>query len=118
MQQPDITKDYAAALKDFPDQTQLAISLYKKGKTDYFGLRKDQAGIHPSDTADFVFEIGSVTKAFTGNVLAQLILEEKVRPDDAILTCILPKKISPTIFRPSSGWTARRVKNFSIPTSG
>jgi CubicO group peptidase (beta-lactamase class C family) len=81
---PDITKDYAAALKDFPDQTQLAISLYKKGKTEYVGLRKDQAGIHPSDNADFAFEIGSVTKAFTGNVLAQLVLEEKVGPDDAI----------------------------------
>jgi CubicO group peptidase (beta-lactamase class C family) len=80
----DITKDYEEALKNFPDQSQLAMSLIREGKADYFGLLKDENGIHAIDNSDFVFEIGSVTKAFTGNILAQLIIEKKVGIDDPI----------------------------------
>ena len=84
MMHPDITKDYIVALNDFPDQTQLSLSFSKQGKTEYFGLLKSQDGIHPIDNADFAFEIGSITKVFTGNILAQLVLEGKVGIDDPI----------------------------------
>jgi CubicO group peptidase (beta-lactamase class C family) len=84
MKQSDITKAYAIALKDFPDHTQLSIAITRQGKTEYLGLLKDQIGIQPIDNAHFVFEIGSVTKAFTGNILAQLVLEGKVGIDDPV----------------------------------
>ena len=82
MIQPDITQDYIVALKDFPDQTQLSISFSKQGNTEYFGLLKGQDGIQLIDNADFAFEIGSITKVFTGTILAQLVLEGKVGIDD------------------------------------
>ena len=84
MIQPDIIKEYIVALEDFPDQTQLSISFNKKGKTEYFGLLKARDGIQPIENADFAFEIGSITKVFTGNILAQLVLEGKVGIDDPI----------------------------------
>jgi CubicO group peptidase (beta-lactamase class C family) len=84
MIQPDITQDYIAALKDFPDQTQLSISFSKQGKTEYFGLLKSEDDIQFVHNADFAFEIGSMTKIFTGTILAQLVIEGKVGIDDPI----------------------------------
>jgi len=84
MTQSDITQNYIVALKDFPDRTQLSISFSRQGNTAYFGLLKRQDGIIFIDNADFAFEIGSVTKVFTGNILAQLVLEGKVGIDDPI----------------------------------
>jgi CubicO group peptidase (beta-lactamase class C family) len=109
MIQPDIIQDYIVALKDFPDQTQLSISISKQGKTEYFGLLKGQDGIQLIDNADFAFEIGSVTKVFTGNILAQLALEAKVRIDDPI---------QPFLPFPMLGDPPITLKNLAQHTSG
>ncbi len=71
-------------LEILPVHTQLSFSTIEKGKTKFYGLNKDENGIGYLNNQSFAFEIGSVTKAFTGNILAQLIDEGKVKLDDPI----------------------------------
>jgi CubicO group peptidase (beta-lactamase class C family) len=76
--------DFAHRIKDLPDQTQISVATIHSGIPHYFGLIKDNGAVKQIDNATSAFETGSVTKAFTGNVLAQLVMEEKVRLDDLI----------------------------------
>lgn len=78
------TKNYIDALKDLPDRSQLAITVIRDGKTDFTGILKGENGIHAMDNSAFAFEIGSITKVFTGNILAQLVIEGKVDVNDRI----------------------------------
>ena len=84
MTHAEIIKEYEEGLKQLPDQTQIAIALIENGRTSYYGLIKNENAIQPIDNADSSFEIGSVTKAFTGNILAQLVLDGKIGLDDPI----------------------------------
>jgi CubicO group peptidase (beta-lactamase class C family) len=84
MRHAEFIKGYEEGLKQLPDQTQIAIALIENGRTSYYGLIKNENAIQPIDNAASLFEIGSVTKAFTGNILAQLVLDGKVGLDDPI----------------------------------
>ena len=66
----------------FPDQTQLALAVIRNGRVDYHGIRKDKNELRNINNASSAFEIGSVTKAFTGFILAQLATEKKVNLND------------------------------------
>ena len=74
---------YAKA-KDFPDHTQLAIAVVRKGQTHYYGMIRKGDTLRPVDNQNKVFEIGSITKVFTATVLAALVVEHKLRLTDDI----------------------------------
>jgi CubicO group peptidase (beta-lactamase class C family) len=71
-------------IKDLPDQTQLSIAVIKKGKAGFYGMVKENGSVRQINNTTSAFEIGSVTKAFTGHILAQLVIEKKVNLDDPI----------------------------------
>jgi CubicO group peptidase (beta-lactamase class C family) len=84
MTYPEILLKVAERLHVLPDQTQVSLALVKNGQVAYHGLIKESEHIDKIDNRTSAFEIGSVTKAFTGNMLAQLAIEGKVRLDDLV----------------------------------
>ena len=71
-------------LKVLPVHTEISFSVTDNNETTYFGLRKDNKEISYPNNKTSAFEIGSVTKSFTGNILAQLVVDGKVNLDDPI----------------------------------
>ena len=63
--------------KDFPNNTQLSIAIIQNGKTNYYGIIKENDSIKPIENQNKVFEIGSITKVFTSTVLASLVEDKK-----------------------------------------
>jgi CubicO group peptidase (beta-lactamase class C family) len=82
MTYPKIIRKIADTLNGLPDKTEVSIALVSNKQVGYNGMIKQNGSIDKIDNHASAFEIGSVTKAFTGNVLAQLIIEKKVDPDD------------------------------------
>lgn len=79
---PKILNKIADTLNRLPDKTQVSIALVSNKQVSYHGMIRQNGNIDKTDNYSSAFEIGSVTKAFTGHVLAQLIVEKKVKPDD------------------------------------
>jgi CubicO group peptidase (beta-lactamase class C family) len=71
-------------LKILPAHTEVSISVTENNTATYYGLKNEGEEISYSNNKTSAFEIGSVTKSFTGNVLAQLVVEGKVSLDDPI----------------------------------
>lgn len=78
----EIIGKIADKIKGLPDKTALSFAVVKNGKADFYGMIKENGDINEIDNKISAFEIGSVTKAFTGNILAQLVVEKKVDLDD------------------------------------
>ncbi len=70
--------------KDFPNNTQLSIAIIENGKTNYYGIIKENDSLKAIDNQNKVFEIGSITKIFTSTVLASLIEDKKIKLTDNI----------------------------------
>ncbi len=81
---PDLIKQIADKIKDLPDQTQLSIGIVNNRDTNFCGMIKRNGAIDQLDNADSAFEISSVTKSFTGNVLARLAIAKEIQLDDLI----------------------------------
>lgn len=67
-----------------PDHNALCIGIIKNDSVYFYnyGEEKKDSKILPSQTS--LFEIGSITKTFCGNLLAQAVLENKLKLDDDI----------------------------------
>jgi len=76
----DIVQPYIAAEKT----KALSVATYQDGKIEYlnFGICSDENPVAP--TQNSLYEIGSITKTFTGTVLAEMVEEGKVEYDDPI----------------------------------
>ena len=83
-----VTQDYIAKR----NKSGLAIGLFQQGKTLIRGYGQI-SGVSSYPAAETIFEIGSITKVFTGISLAQLELEGVVGLDDR-LTDHLPPNVS------------------------
>jgi len=68
----------------FPNQTQLSIGLIKHGEVHFAGIIRKNDSIFWADNAQKAFEIGSITKVFTATLLANLVVEGKLKLDDTI----------------------------------
>lgn len=68
----------------FPNGTQLAICIITGDSEKYVGIERRNDSLIYVENRDSVFEIGSITKTFTGTMLAKLVYEGKVHPDDPI----------------------------------
>lgn len=70
--------------RQFPNKTQLSIAVTQNGKTNYYGVIKQNDSIKPIENQNKVFEIGSITKVFTSSVLASLATSGKIKLTDPI----------------------------------
>ncbi len=68
----------------FPNGTQLSICIITGDSEKYVGIERRNDSLIYVENRDSVFEIGSITKTFTGTMLAKLVYEGKVHPDDPI----------------------------------
>ncbi len=70
--------------QDFPNDTQVSIALIEKGVIRFYGVKRENDTIVSVDNHKSVFEIGSISKVFTGTLLADLVIEGKVELGDPI----------------------------------
>jgi len=76
----------------FPNWTQLSICIINGDSEKYVGIQRRQDSLVYIQNSDSVFEIGSITKTFTGTMLAKMILDGKVDPNEPIKN-ILPLRL-------------------------
>ncbi|WP_071890962.1 serine hydrolase domain-containing protein [Flavisolibacter tropicus] len=62
----------------------LSIGIYKNGEVHYYNYGTTQKGKQSLPTNKTVYEIGSISKTFTGTLLAQAVKDKKVKLDDDI----------------------------------
>lgn len=80
----EISQKVEPKLAEFPTNTQFAIAWVDGDKTEFQGFYKSETGMVSIENHQKVFEIGSVTKVFTSTVLADLVLENKIKLNDPI----------------------------------
>jgi len=68
----------------FPNNTQVSIAIIKDGKVNYFGIKKERDTISTSENKKSVFEIGSISKVFTSTLLANFVIEGKIKSNENI----------------------------------
>jgi len=76
----------------FPNGTQLSICIITRNAEKFVGIERRNDSLVYIDNRDSVFEIGSITKTFTGTMLAKLVYDGKVNEDDPVrnhLPCVL-----------------------------
>ena len=71
-------------VKMLPKESQVAFAIIKNGETRFYGIHRKNDSIFSVDNRESVFEIGSISKVFTATLLAQLVLEDKVKLFDNI----------------------------------
>lgn len=83
-----ITKDQSEIIfestKIFPNNTQLSIAIINNGKVSYYGIKKESDTISTIDNQKSIFEIGSISKVFTSTLLANFVIDGKVKLNDNI----------------------------------
>ena len=72
-----------------PNNTQISICFIEGDSEKYVGVERRNDSLIYIENSDSVFEIGSITKTFTGTMLAKLIYDGKVAPAEPIKN-ILP----------------------------
>jgi len=112
---PKISDDVKQNIKDRVDNEYtpgIVIAVIDPDGTSFFsyGARSDNGD--PVD-ADTVFEIGSITKVFTGTLLADLVEKGKVSLDDPI-----EKYLPKTVTVPSRGGKKITLHNLATHMSG
>jgi CubicO group peptidase (beta-lactamase class C family) len=97
----------------FPNGTQIAICIMSGDSEKYAGIERRNDSLIYIENRDSVFDIGSVTKTFTGTMLAKLIYDGRVRPDDPI-TKYLPLRLH----QPSKNGKEPTLAQLASHTSG
>ncbi len=75
-------------LKYLPNNTQVSIGLIKNGQVNYYGVKRENDSILNLDNSKKIFEIGSISKVLTANILSKFIIEKKVGLNDNISSYI------------------------------
>ena len=70
--------------KFFPNKTQISMAFIENGKVRYYGLKRHNDSISHRNNYQSIFEIGSITKVFTSNLLALTVIANKINLDDDI----------------------------------
>ncbi|UKB82794.1 beta-lactamase family protein [Chryseobacterium sp. MEBOG06] len=74
------TSDY---MKD-PSRAGLSVGIFKDGKSYFYNYGTAEIGKSTLPTSKSVYEIASITKTFTGTLLAHALLDGKIKLDDDI----------------------------------
>ena len=70
--------------KYFPNKSEFSIAIVSKGKTEYFGIIKENDSIKSIENKDKMFDISSIKHLFTASVLASLVNDNKLNLSDEI----------------------------------
>ena len=70
--------------KDFPENTEFSIAFIKNEKIKYYGFKRVKDTIEYSENSKKTFEIGSITKVFTSTLLANFVLDQKIKLNDPV----------------------------------
>jgi len=70
--------------KYLPNNTQIAIAFIKNGNVSYYGFKRKNDSISTVDNSKNIFEIGSISKVFTSNILANFIINKKLNVEDNV----------------------------------
>lgn len=70
--------------KSFPNNTQLAIAVIRKGEINFVGIKRINDTIKLVENHDRIFEIGSITKVFTATLLANYVVDKRLQLEDDI----------------------------------
>ena len=73
-----LVQESAQIFMDDPRAVKLSIGIYKGGKAYTFNYGQMVRGKNKLPTKRTIYEIASITKTFTGFLLAQAIIEKKV----------------------------------------
>lgn len=68
----------------FPNNTQIAFALINNGQVSYFGVKRINDTLFSIQNSGKAFEIGSITKVFTATLLANFVMNGKLKLDDTI----------------------------------
>lgn len=70
--------------KVFPNNSQVSISIVEKGIARFYGIVRKNDTIYSFGNEGSVFEVGSITKVFTSTLLANAVVENKLKLEDNI----------------------------------
>ena len=71
-------------VKNMPNNSQLSIGVIRNGHAKYYGTKRQDSSISPSENQNKLFEIGSISKVFTSTVLAALVENQTLKLEDKI----------------------------------
>ncbi|MCK8522966.1 beta-lactamase family protein [Aquimarina sp. D1M17] len=69
---------------DFPVSTQIAIAIIDNASTEFIGVVNNNRVLRRTNIEDKIFEIGSITKVFTGVCLSKLIATNEAMPTETL----------------------------------
>lgn len=78
-----LQKQGSSFAKDYPFAA-LSIGITQNGKTHFYNFGTSSEKQKQLPTSSTTYEIGSISKTFTGSLLAQAVVEGKVRLDDDV----------------------------------
>lgn len=73
-----------STIKLYPDQTQFAFSIVRGGEIQYYGVKRENGIVKEVENFNKAFEIGSISKTFTGTLLADFTYNKKINIEDPI----------------------------------
>lgn len=79
-----IVKNAAEAYMKDTSRVGLSIGIYKDGKTFIYNYGYTEKNNKNKPTNETIYEIGSITKTFTGTLLAQAVIDKRVNMDDDV----------------------------------
>jgi CubicO group peptidase (beta-lactamase class C family) len=71
-------------VRTFPNQTQLSFAVIENGSINFYGVKRVNDTLYDVINHDKVFEIGSISKVFTSTLLANFVVDGRVKLDDKI----------------------------------
>src|SRR5690554_7987520 len=80
----EVRKTIISKAKEFPDNTQLSIAITKNGKTEYYGIIKQNDSIKFIENQNKILEIVSIIKELTATQLTSLVEEGQIKLTDNI----------------------------------
>lgn len=66
-------------LEAMPDGVAISVALIKGEQVTYVGLLKEDGAVKKVELKDSLFEIGSITKIFTSTLLAQEVVDKRIK---------------------------------------
>jgi CubicO group peptidase (beta-lactamase class C family) len=89
---PEQINEIVKYSKLFPDETEYSIAFLNGDSVRYVGVKKENDTLKYVNNKDNIFGIASITKTFTGTILAKLVMDEKIMLDEPIKN-VLPVPI-------------------------
>jgi len=108
--QAEVVYKYA---QHFPNGSQLSICIISPDSENYIGILRRNDSLVYINNSDRIFDIGSITKTFTGTILAKLVFDGKVNINDTV------QKFLPVKMKQSSlNGEEIKIVNLANHTSG